>query len=82
MTIENGKVVIHAVHERDAEAFWKKLELGREEPCFVCGFPVTSKSFGAVGACKGKVVVCCDNGRCFMNFRDKINEEEKNLDRK
>lgn len=77
MSIENGKVVIYAVHERDADAFWMKLELGKEEPCFVCGYPVTSKSFGALGACKGKVVVCCEAGKCFMRFRDKIREEGK-----
>jgi len=77
MTIENGKVVIYAVHERDAEKFWEKLELERVEPCFVCGCPVTPKSFSAVGVCKGKVVVCCYKGECFFDFRAKIKMEEK-----
>ena len=69
-------IVIHAVHERDAEKFWEKLELEKIEPCFVCGCPVTSKSFGAIGVCKEKVVVCCYKAGCFLNFRDKITMEE------
>ena len=74
MEIENGKVVIHAVHERDAGQFWKKLGLKETEPCFVCGEDVTAKSFSAVAPFEGRVVVCCESGSCFSRFRAKMRE--------
>jgi len=80
MSVENGKVVIHAVHERDAEEFWKKLGLKETETCFVCGEGVTAKTFGAVAPFKGKVVVCCESPHCFFHFKLKMKEKEKEVE--
>lgn len=72
MTIENGKVVIHAVHERDAEKFWKGLGLKDVEKCFICGDEVTWKNFSAVSPWRVNgektIVVLCETGSCFMEF--------------
>jgi len=65
-------ITIHAVHERDARKFWKSLELKDEEKCYVCGDSVTADSFSAVAPHKGTVVVCCEKGTCFSEFRQKI----------
>lgn len=82
MTIENGKFVIRAVHERDAEKFWKKLGLKEVEKCFICERDVTWRNFGAVspwviGNQKG-IIVICESSDCFFEFnimrRDKMIE--------
>jgi len=65
-------ITINAVHERDAEAVWKKLGLKSEEPCFVCGDMVTAKEFCAIAPYNGKVVVCCEKGHCFFEFNYKV----------
>lgn len=73
--IQNGKVVIHAVHERDAEKFWKKLELKEVEKCFICGKDVTWRTFGAVSPWveggKKTIVVICEDLNCFSKFNYK-----------
>jgi len=66
------KITIHAVHERDAEKMWNKLELKETEPCFVCGQDVTHKSFAALGVHNKEIVVCCENGGCFYEFGRKV----------
>jgi len=72
MSVENGKVVIHAVHERDAEKFWKKLGLKDVEKCFICGKDVTWRNFAAVSPWeedgKKRIVVICEDGSCFFKF--------------
>ena len=74
MVIKDGKVVINAVHDRDAEWLWKKLKLKDTEPCFVCGTNVTYKTMGAVAKHKGKVVVICEKLSCFYEFEHKRKE--------
>lgn len=69
--IENGKVVIHAVHERDAEKFWRKLELKVVEKCFICGAEVTCDSFSAISPWNGEIVVICESLSCFYEFNIK-----------
>lgn len=66
MSLENGKIVIHAAHERDAEKFWKKLKLKDVEKCFICGSDVTFKNFSAISPWNGTIVVICDKGSCFL----------------
>ena len=77
MSIVNGKVVIHAVHERDAEKFWKKLELKDVEDCAVCGKGVAWETVGAFGALAGKVRVCCENLHCLYVFGKLVRKEGK-----
>jgi len=74
LTVENGKVVIHAVHERNAKEFWKRMELEDVEKCVVCGAEVTWKNFGAVGVLAGNVRVVCEKGLCFAMFNDLVNK--------
>lgn len=68
MTVENGKVVIHAVHEKDAEKFWEKLKLKEVEKCVICGVDVTYKTVGAFLPIKGKVRVICEKLLCFSEL--------------
>ena len=69
MSVVNGKFVIHAVHERDVERFWKGLELKDVEKCFMCGCDVTWKSVGAFSSWDGEVVVVCKDLKCFVGFQ-------------
>jgi hypothetical protein len=75
--MDKTKVVINAVHERDAEAFWKSLELKETEKCLICSCEVTATSFAAIGVYKGNVVVCCEKGNCFYDFSSKIHGDKK-----
>lgn len=77
MTVENGKVVIHAVHDRDVEKMWKSLELNEVEKCAICGNDVTPKTVGAFGALAGKVRVCCEKGLCFAMFDSLVHRKGK-----
>jgi len=70
MTIEKGKVVIHAVHNRDVEAFWKKLGLKEVEKCFICGKDVTPKNVGAFAPIKGEPKVICGELYCYSRFKE------------
>lgn len=71
MSVKNGAVVIHAVHERDAEKFWKKLKLKDVEKCVICGADVTHKNFSAISPWDGEIIVICERGLCFFNFNIK-----------
>jgi len=69
MTLEDGKIVIHAVHERDAEQLWKQLGLKEKEKCIVCGKDVTPNNFSALAPWTGKqIAVVCESGSCFFRF--------------
>ena len=75
MTVENGKVVIHAVHEKDTERFWKTLGLKEVEKCAVCGKDVTWETVGAFGTLAGKVRVVCEKGHCFSTFNSLVKKK-------
>jgi len=66
-----GKVVIHAVHERNIEAFWKKLKLQKVEQCLICSCVVKPKSVGAFIPWKGQVRVICKKPICFGRLAEK-----------
>ena len=78
--IENGKVVIHAVHERDIKGMWKKLKLKKIENCFVCGKDVTHENCGAFAPLKIKgiktVGVICEKLHCLSQLNYKKQELE------
>ena len=63
--IKDGKVVINAVHDRDAEQMWKRLKLSSVEQCVICNADVTWNTFSAIIPVDGKVKVACDKGVCF-----------------
>lgn len=71
MSVENGKVVIHAVHEREVEKFWKKLKLQKVEQCLICRCVVTWKNVGAFVPWEGKVAVICEKPLCFGRLIEK-----------
>jgi len=77
MTLENGKVVIHAVHDRDVEGFWKMLELKEVEKCACCSKEVTPQNVGAFGGLAGKVRVVCENGHCLLIFSRLVKKKGK-----
>ena len=64
--IKDGKVVINAVHERDAKGLWKKLKLKEKEPCMICKDDVTYNDFSALVPKDGKVMVTCKNLSCLI----------------
>jgi len=68
MTIENGKLIIHAVHDRDVKGVWHKLGLKDEEKCAICGSVVTVMNVGAFSLFAGDVSVCCEKLSCFYEF--------------
>lgn len=68
MVIKNGKVVIHAVHERDAKGVWKKLKLKDVEKCLICNKDVTYDTFGALTPWEGEVRVICESLNCLYEL--------------
>ncbi len=72
--LKDGTIVIYAVHERDAEKFWERLELGGKEKCHICGDETTWRGFGAVAPLEGKVVIACQKPTCMI----KLNIEVRN----
>jgi hypothetical protein len=63
-----SKVIINAVHERDAKKYWEHLGMKEKEKCFICGTEVTWRNFSALGAIKGDIKVACEKGSCFSRF--------------
>jgi len=70
LTVKDGKVIIHAVHERNISKFWDELELPESKPCYICKNPVTKKNVGAFAPIDGKVEVICEDLCCFSRFQE------------
>jgi len=69
MSLEDGRIVIHAVHKRDAEQLWTQLGLKETEKCIVCGKDVTPNNFSALAPWTEKqIVVVCESPSCFFKF--------------
>ena len=80
MSIENGKVVIHAFHEDDMEHLFKKLGIwgklvAGEMNCLICGDMLSPENFGALVPHEGKVCGVCGKLHCIYEAQRMKREE-------